>query len=140
MLIAPSCSDNEEDNHIYVTSVKISKPQLFLTVDQNETLTATVIPESATEKTVTWSSDDPEVASVDQSTGKVTALSIGEAVITVTTKDGNYKDHCTVTVAEAIIAVTGVKIDNEDITLHVGEMEVMTATITPEDATDKSVT
>ena len=65
-----------------VTGVKLNKETLELFTDGSETLTATVEPGNATNKNVTWSSDKPEVATVDN--GKVTAVGAGEATITAT--------------------------------------------------------
>lgn len=66
-------------------------------VGANETLTATITPAAATDKTVTYKSSDTSVATVD-STGKVSGVKAGTADITVTTKDGSKTAKCTVTV------------------------------------------
>ncbi len=81
-----------------VTGVTLNKSTLSLDVDDNETLTATVVPNDATDKRVTWTSSDTSVATVS-STGKVTAKATGTATITVKTKDGNKTDTCEVTVS-----------------------------------------
>lgn len=81
---------------IPVTGVTLDKTELALTVGGEETLTATVAPANATNKTVTWTSSNDQVAAVDN--GKVTAVGAGEATITVTTADGGFKATCTVTV------------------------------------------
>lgn len=80
-----------------VQSVSLDKTTLDLNVGENATLVATVLPESADDKTVTWSSSNTAVATVD-ATGKVTAVAAGEAVITVTTTDGGKTATCTVKV------------------------------------------
>lgn len=69
-------------------------------VGANETLTATVSPANASDKTVTYKSSDTSVATVD-STGKVLGVKAGTADITVTTKDGSKTAKCTVTVTAA---------------------------------------
>ena len=80
-----------------VTGVTLNKSTTELIVDQSETLTATVKPDNATNKTVTWESSNTDVATV--SNGKVTAVSPGTAKITATAADGSGKsDTCTVTV------------------------------------------
>ena len=56
-----------------------------------------MLPTNATNKEVIWSTADDEVASVDEN-GKVTALTVGETMITVTTVDGGYKDYCIIKV------------------------------------------
>ncbi len=83
---------------VSVTGVSLDKTELSLTVGGTETLTATVAPDNATDKTVTWTSSDSAVATVDQN-GVVTAVARGTAVITATTADGGKTASCTVTVS-----------------------------------------
>lgn len=80
-----------------VTGVSLDKTELTLAAGSEETLIATVVPEGASVPTVSWSSSDENVATVDQ-TGKVTAVGKGEATITVTTTDGGKTATCAVTV------------------------------------------
>ena len=81
---------------VSVTGVSLDKTELSLTVGGTETLTATVAPDNATDKTVTWTSSNPSVATVEN--GVVTAVAPGTAVITATTQDGNHTATCAVTV------------------------------------------
>ncbi|MDR1563342.1 MAG: DUF4434 domain-containing protein [Oscillospiraceae bacterium] len=81
---------------IAVTGVSLNKSAISLIEGESEALTATVSPANATNKNVTWSSDNPSVATVDK--GVVTAGSHGTAVITATTADGGKVASCTVTV------------------------------------------
>ncbi len=80
-----------------ITSVSLNKSSLSLEVGKNETLTATVSPSNAPDKSVSWTSSNSAVASVD-SNGKVTANAAGTATITVTTNVGNKTAACAVTV------------------------------------------
>ena len=82
---------------VSVTGVTLDKAELSLYTGESKTLIATVQPSDATIQNVTWSSDKPEVATVDAN-GKVTAVSAGTATITVTTADGGFTDTCEVTV------------------------------------------
>ncbi len=82
---------------VSVTGVSLSATSLTLTEEETATLTATVEPANATNKGVTWSSNDETVATVDAD-GKVTAVGAGTATITVTTEDGKKTATCTVTV------------------------------------------
>ena len=84
-----------------VTGVSLNKTTTTLTVGDTETLTATVSPDDASEKSVTWSSDDTSVATVEN--GVVTAVGSGTANITVTTTDGSKTASCAVTVNAAIV-------------------------------------
>lgn len=87
-----------ESTEIPVTSVSLNKEAIELTeAGASEVLTAIVLPENATNQSVTWNSDNLSAATVDEK-GKVTAVANGKAVITVTTKDGDKKASCTVTV------------------------------------------
>ena len=81
-----------------VTGVTLNKTSTSLYVGDTETLTPTITPDNATNKNLTWSSDDTSVATVDAS-GLVTAVSAGTATITVTTEDGAKTATCTVTVS-----------------------------------------
>ncbi|MBC8585169.1 Ig-like domain-containing protein [Oscillospiraceae bacterium NSJ-64] len=88
-----------------VTEVKLDKTSLTLDVNESETLTATITPDNATNKNVTWESSNTSVATVDAD-GKVTAVDAGTATITVTTADGDFTDTCTVTVNPVQYTVT----------------------------------
>ena len=81
---------------VSVTGVNLNKTSLPLTVGGTETLIATVKPDTATDKSVTWESSDSDVATVED--GTVTAKGAGEATITVKTVDGGYTATCAVTV------------------------------------------
>ena len=83
---------------IPVTGVSLNKNSTSIGVGQTETLTATVLPNNATNKGVSWSSSNTGIASVNN--GVVTANAVGTARITVTTTNGGYTAHCDVTVTE----------------------------------------
>lgn len=84
---------------VSVTSVSLNKSTLDIKVGETATLTATINPINATNKNVTWESDNTQIATVDTA-GKVTAIKEGTAKITVKTKDGNYTATCIVTVSK----------------------------------------
>lgn len=94
-----------EAKTVAVTSVAVSSKTLNLEVGQTRTLTATVTPDNATDKTVTWTSSDKNVATVDKDNGTVTAVGEGIATITATAANGK-KDTCKVTVTPAACAHT----------------------------------
>ena len=124
-----------------VTSVSLNKDSLSLEVGGSEALTATVTPDNATNKNVTWSSSAEGVATVDAN-GNVTAVAQGAATITATAADGSgVKATCSVTVsAPAAIPVESVTLDKTELTLTEGDSETLTATIAPTDATNQNVT
>lgn len=84
---------------VKVLSVRLDNTTLTLAEGETATLVATVIPENADNKNVSWSSDKPEIATV--ANGTVTAVAQGSATITVTTEDGAKTANCTVTVTAA---------------------------------------
>ena len=87
-----------------ITSITLNKSSLSLQAGQEETLTATVLPSNATDKTVTWTSSNTSVATVSTN-GKVTAKAAGSATITCKANDGSGKQAtCAVTVSEPTVA------------------------------------
>ena len=88
-----------------VTGVTLDQTDLTLFTGQSEQLTATVTPDNATNKNVTWSSNDDTIATVDNN-GNVTAVAAGTATITVTTEDGSHTATCTVTVKDPVYSMT----------------------------------
>jgi len=94
-----ACSGGDDGiTTVPVTGVTLNQKSISLSVGGTATLTATVTPDNATNKAVTWSSSDPTKATV--SNGVVTAVAEGTAAIKVTTADGNKTDTCTVTVTD----------------------------------------
>ena len=89
-----------------VTSITLDKSELSLYTGNSETLTATIEPDNATNKNVTWATSDDTVVTV-QATGNgtaiVTAVGEGTTTITVTTEDGGKKATCTVTVTHSMV-------------------------------------
>lgn len=126
-------------NAVAVTSVSLDKTKLNLTEGDKATLTASVLPEKATNKTLTWSSDHKEVAIVS-SNGEVAAVGEGTAIITVSSANGK-EATCTVKVAKKLIPVTSINISQATAELKVNGTVTLTATVLPENTTDdKKVT
>lgn len=90
-----SCIENKK-TVIIPTGISINKTTIELTVGDCETLTARVLPEDAEDKTVTWTSDDPEIAVIDEN-GKITAVFEGEVEVNALTVNGKIVS-CLVTV------------------------------------------
>jgi uncharacterized protein YjdB len=120
-----------------VTGVSLNKDTLTLYVGGTETLTATVAPSDATNKKVTWTSNDEDVATVSDA-GVVTAVALGTATITVKTVDGNQPATCDVTVNPT--TVTGVSLNKTTLALYVDDTETLVATVAPTGAINKNVT
>lgn len=87
------------DDKVSVTGVTLSQKTASMKVGDTKTVTATVAPDDATDKAITYASDKEEVATVD-SAGKITAVAVGTANVTVTTTDGGFTASCAVTVSE----------------------------------------
>ena len=119
-----------------VTGVSLDKSEFaFDTIGETLTLIATVLPENAANKNVGWASDNTAVATVDNN-GKVKAVGNGTANITVTTDDQGKTASCAITVAQK---VTGISLDRASATILEGETILLTATVAPANAANKSV-
>ena len=129
----------EPHGDIPVTGVSVTPTAGSVTVGQTLTLTASVAPADATNKAVTWSSSSDSIATVSDE-GVVTGVAEGDATITVTTEDGGFTATCNVTVEAATVAVTGVTVSPTSDSITVGETLTLTATVAPENATNKTVT
>ena len=128
---------------IAVTGVSLNKSNETLTASgATLSLTAAVAPINASNKSVTWETSASGVASVSGSglTATVTPLTAGSATISVKTADGNFTASCNVTVNAAAVPVTGVSFspDKDTVVLNSGNRTI-TATITPDTATNKTV-
>lgn len=132
-----TCTVTISKDNVAVTGVSLNKTSLTLAVNESSTVTATVTPSGATNKNVTWSSDNTKVATVS-SKGVITGKADGTAVITVTTEDGKYTASVTVTVKT--VAVTGVSLNKGTTSIVEGKTETLKATIKPTNASNKTVT
>ena len=130
-----SCLVDVTDYH--AESVALSQTSdITLTKGGTVTLTATVSPDNAVNKNVTWSSSDPAVATVSQN-GEVTAVGGGEATITVTTVDGQKTASVKVIVN---VPVQGVALSENSLTVYEGvPYTALKVTFTPEDCSNKEV-
>ena len=106
----PTTTPTPENQNVEVTDISLNKNSLGLIIGNSDTLTANITPSNATNKSVTWSSSNSSIISVDNS-GKVTAKAIGSATITAKTANGK----------EAIATVTS---DVKNITLTVGNQTI----------------
>ena len=130
---------NAQVHYVSTTPESITLNKKTITVKKGKSvkLTATVLPETAKNKNVLWSSADKKIATVDAK-GTIKAIKVGETTITATTEDGGLKAVCKVTVTAP--SVSGVTLDKSTLTLKRGESAKLTATVKPTDAGNKSVT
>lgn len=127
---------------VSVTGVTLDKSSNSLAAGGTFKLTATVSPDNATNKTVSWISSNPSVATVDQ-TGNVTAVAAGNAIITATTADGSKTAQCPITVTAANanpVSVTELNLDKNSAKVELGKSITIGAKVLPENATNKNVT
>lgn len=118
-----------EASAVPVSDITVNPTTANLVVGGKQQLIATVIPNNATNKEVTWSSSDEAVATVDGN-GLVTGVTVGTANITVTTVDGSFTDIVTISVTAAVINVSAITITGD---ARVGIQ--LTTTVTPSGAT-----
>ena len=128
---------------INVTEIAVSSTDENISIVKGRThrLNATVKPDNATDKTLTYSSDHEDIASVDTN-GLITAKKVGAAALTITAADGITK-IVNVTVTEAEVAVTDIEFDPplpaQPIELGIGQEYTINAKVKPDNATNKSV-
>lgn len=127
-----------------VSGVTLDENVITIATGGTDTLTATIAPVGAANKNVVWASSDEAVATVAPTANPlvatVTAVGEGTAIITATTKDGGYVDDCTVIIADSVVGVTGVSLDENVVTLtSAAQQKTLTATIAPAGATNKAV-
>ena len=121
-----------------VTGITLDQSSVSLELGSTTQLTATVSPDNAYDKSVTWSSSNTAVATVDNN-GKVTAVAEGTTTITVQSVfNVNIKATCQVTVV--VQGVTGITLDKTRVSLEPGSMTQLTPTVYPDNAYDKSIT
>ncbi|MDD3368569.1 MAG: Ig-like domain-containing protein [Lachnospiraceae bacterium] len=132
-----SCTVTVSNKTIAVSGISLNKSSLSLKKGSSETLTATISPSDASDKGISWESSNTSIATV--SDGKVTAVAKGTATITAKAKgDSGKTATCSVTVEE---------VENPSITLSatsgsigVGASTTITATVKPDNLSDKTVT
>ena len=131
-----SADKPEQPVEVPITEVQLGREALDMYEGDTFKLTATVLPVNTTDsKDISWSSNNEAVATVSED-GTVTAKSVGTAVITATSTNGKTAS-CTVTVEKKLIPITEVLIDKSSATLTEGDSTTLTATVLPENTTDR---
>ena len=116
-------------------SITLSSESESIYIGATVQLTATVMPENTTDKTITWASKNENIATVDEN-GLVTAVALGECDITATCQGLSATCHITV----KPILPQSITLNSESESLHIGETVQLTATVLPENTTNKTVT
>ncbi len=138
-LIYAEPKSTSPSNPVLATSISLNKTSAELNTGETMQLTATVLPSNATNKTVTWSTSNSSVATVNGD-GSVTAKAAGSATITVRTTDGtNLSASCQVTIKEKTVLATSISLNKTSAEINTGETLQLTATVLPSNATNKTV-
>lgn len=135
-LAAVACKPDPEA--VAVTGVTLDKEVLSLVVETESTLVATVAPEDAADKTVTWSIADTAIATVD-ATGKVTAVAVGETELTVTTTDGSFTASCDIIVTAAPVLATGLALNKATMEISTDGKYLLRPVFTPRETTNSDI-
>ncbi len=120
---------------ISVTGITLSETSINMQIGDTHQLTATVLPADAANKNYTWKTDDATIATVEN--GLITAVNYGKTTITATTEDGGKTATCEVEVG---VPVAGITLDQTEIIIAPGASKKLTATVEPENATNKTLT
>lgn len=141
LLATPSCKKEkgaEGPPAIIVSGVSVDKTPLGLMVGDKVKLVATVFPVDATNKNVSYESDDNNIATVTQD-GEICAVALGSTIVWVTTEDGQFKAGCTVYVIDTAPLVKEIELNETELTLAVGETFQLTADIKPNYANNRNI-
>lgn len=141
LLATPSCKKEkgtEGPPAIEVSGVSVDKTTVGLMVGEKVKLVATVIPEDATNKNVSYESDDNNIATVTQD-GEISAVGEGSIIVWVTTEDGQFKAGCKVYVSNTAHLVKEIELNETELTLAVGETFQLTAAIKPSYANNRNI-
>lgn len=134
-----SCAVSVHEPTVSVTGLSIGKASTTISVNGVEELNYTVVPANASNKNVTWNSNDISVVTVDGN-GKITGIAAGKATVTVSSEDGQFTSSCAVTVQEQTVPATGITLDKATLTVIVNSTGELSATVAPSNATNKNVT
>lgn len=137
LLAVLSCSTKMEQPTVSVQSISLSTTSFNLVPGEKALLFATVNPQTSTRRTITWATTNKSVVTVSNN-GEVQAIDVGTCTISASCE--GKKAECLVTVAYGTIPVTGINLDKRSETIVVGKSLQLTASVYPENATDKTVT
>ena len=135
--LTAKCAVTVKANQIPPTGISVSPTSATIEVGATKKLTATVSPSTATNKSVTWVTSDSKIAEVS-SDGVVTGKAVGTATITAKTVN-NLTATAKITVEAGVILPSGITVSPTSDTIQVGKTVTLKATVSPTNATDKTV-
>ena len=137
-LLCVACGGGGDDapTTVPVSGIKLDKSALSIEIGEKATLTATIAPSDATNKSITWSSANSSIATVNN--GVVEGIATGETTITAKTNDGGFTATIPVKVVNEKIPVTGIEWQNTTSNIKEGKFAFFVAEISPANATDMS--
>ena len=134
-----SCNGTSGTNIVCVTGIRVIPSNVNIKVDEWYTLGAETSPSNATNPRVSWSSADPEIVSVNEDGGYIYGISEGTTKVYASARDGSgVRDYCMVKVSNTV-KVTSIKLSDTSISLEKGSEHTLTATISPQNATEKGL-
>ena len=133
-----TCNVTVKSSIIYPTNISLSENSVTLEEGMTKKISATILPNNVTDKSIIWSSDNIAIASVN-SDGKIAAISAGETIINATTSN-DIVTKCLVTVLPKVVAVDSISVSVKNITLKKGDTYKLTAAVLPDNATNKLLT
>ena len=128
----------DDNNTIYPSSISFNKDKLYLVKNNKTRLETIFTPNNTTYKTLTWTSSNKDIIEVSQN-GEITAISKGTATITATTPN-NKVATCEVNVYDTEILPTSISLNYSKLTLDIGNVDILTPTISPINSTNTNVT
>lgn len=134
-----SSSSSSSSKYRKVTKVSINSDDFSIKVGNTKSLTYTITPSNATNKKVSWNTNDPSVAKVSN-TGKVTGVGAGTAYITIKSVDGASDKVKVVVTKGNPVTANKITLSPSSITLNVGAKKTVTATVSPSNASVKTIT
>ncbi len=139
-LLCVACGGGGDDapTTVPVSGIKLDKSALSIEIGEKATVTATIAPADATNKSITWSTANQTITTVNN--GVVTGVATGETTLTAKTNDGGYSVTIPVKVVAQSVKVTAIRLVGVPTEAKEGRITTISAVITPTDATDMTVT
>ncbi len=134
------CAVTVVEKPVHVTAVNLNKGSSALLQNVTEQMTAVIYPSDATNQNLIWSSDNPQIVSVDSSGLVSSSDNTGTTTVRVRSVDGGFTASCLFTVSATPVDVAGISLNKTSTTVAAGKFETLFALITPSNATNQNIT